>query len=692
LKKQAKEYVLPAIVAMIIATGMILLVPNFSGSNILVEAENRTLPPGELVHYRDMDHDGCSEAITFYPNEAGDFSVSVSELTLKTINQFNLRGEIPIRGDFLGFHDINQDSIEDLLICTVQDSNLYLTIVDDLYSHPTSIKEYLIDQTSMDTDLQDYLLISGGLGDLNGDGYQEYVFGINTGYALKPRRVYAIDYQNQQVLRSPLAGAAITGIQLFDLDQDGSDEVLLNTAAPENYKYHVPFRDSVSWLMILDDSLHFYKDPIPLSHSYSAVYIEPFSLDLENYIMVCNYVKGINVEHPSIAVYDYNLEQLNSREYLKNQRAPSAVYRKPGGYRLSDMRILFGNTLISVDQDLIYLDSIENEFELYFTNLFQSDLDGDEDLEIISIHPSRLSVFNQDLELLASVGLDYNERYPWVIGSVLESRDERPIFVLQADRQQFYFFLKWNPYHRYRILFLFAIASLMFFVFVMLLNFQQRVMNRKFEIERRFNLLQLESIKNQLDPHFTYNTLNAIGSLIYQEKKELAYHYLKGLTELLRTVTRDSAEKIWPIAKEIDYMTKYLELEKLRFQENFSYDVRVELNSEKEYTVPKLAILSFVENALKHGLRNKEGKKKLSIQITEVSGELKILIEDNGIGRLAAETKNDGDSGSGLEMIQQYFELLESVTGIHARYEMIDLIDKNQKAAGTRVVLFIRYD
>ncbi|MCK5137780.1 MAG: histidine kinase [Bacteroidales bacterium] len=94
---------------------------------------------------------------------------------------------------------------------------------------------------------------------------------------------------------------------------------------------------------------------------------------------------------------------------------------------------------------------------------------------------------------------------------------------------------------------------------------------------RLISNLQLQSIKNQLDPHFTYNALNAVGSLIYKEEKDLAYQYLKGLADLLRMVSADASEVTWSFSDELEF-------------------------------VPKMSILTFVENSLKppgikHGLK-----------------------------------------------------------------------------------------
>ena len=90
---------------------------------------------------------------------------------------------------------------------------------------------------------------------------------------------------------------------------------------------------------------------------------------------------------------------------------------------------------------------------------------------------------------------------------------------------------------------------------------------QKESLNRRLVTLQLQGIKSQLDPHFTFNTLNSIASLIYLEDRELAYDYMNKFTQLLRGLIND-AERIYrSLGEELDFVTTYLDLEKLRFGE-----------------------------------------------------------------------------------------------------------------------------
>ncbi len=202
------------------------------------------------------------------------------------------------------------------------------------------------------------------------------------------------------------------------------------------------------------------------------------------------------------------------------------------------------------------------------------------------------------------------------------------------------------------------------------------------------SMLQLQSINNQLDPHFTYNALNAVGSLIYKGEKELAYQYLKGLTDLLRLVSGDTTDVTWSLDDEISFVRKFLEIEKLRFREQFVYAIVIG-EGLGELKVPKLSILTFVENALKHGLHHKKDERRLDISAENSSGGLKIGIADNGIGRAAAEKHKEETSGNGIEMMMRYFNQFNEATGRKARFEISDLFKNENEPAGTLVEIYI---
>jgi LytS/YehU family sensor histidine kinase len=180
-----------------------------------------------------------------------------------------------------------------------------------------------------------------------------------------------------------------------------------------------------------------------------------------------------------------------------------------------------------------------------------------------------------------------------------------------------------------------------------------------------------------------------VGSLIYKGEKDSAYLYLKGLTDLLRMVSGDASQVTWSLSDELGFVEKYLDIEKLRFGEKFEFTLDVEDEPLNDQQVPKMSILTFVENAIKHGLRHKEGNWMLSISVTRTRPGLKIMIRDNGIGRAAALKYRDESTGTGIEMMEAYFRQFSEVTGKQANFSVTDLFETDRKASGTRVEISI---
>ena len=251
------------------------------------------------------------------------------------------------------------------------------------------------------------------------------------------------------------------------------------------------------------------------------------------------------------------------------------------------------------------------------------------------------------------------------------------------------FIYRKNGWFKYRSLVYSGIFVLLFGLFYLWVILQSRMVAKRFEKDRLISQLQLQSIKSQLDPHFTYNALNAVGSLIYKGERDLAYQYLRGLTDLLRMVSADSSQVTWSVLEELEFVNRYLEIEKLRFKEKFIYNVTVKEDWLNVYEIPKMSVLTFVENAIKHGLRHKDYDRKLDVEVLALKKGMKITIKDNGIGRAASAKYRDESAGQGIKMMKKYFKQFNEVTGKKAHFEVRDLFEYDLKASGTLIEITI---
>lgn len=200
---------------------------------------------------------------------------------------------------------------------------------------------------------------------------------------------------------------------------------------------------------------------------------------------------------------------------------------------------------------------------------------------------------------------------------------------------------------------------------------------------------EMAALKAQMNPHFIFNCINSIDAFIQSNDKYNATRYLNKFAKLIRNVLDSSKENVVLFSKDIDTLKLYTELEQLR--SDYSFKVNFEIDNEllnSDYKVPPLIVQPFIENAIIHGLRNKETKDGfLQIKIAQKENKINYLIRDNGIGRKAAETINAGKEKSyGMQMSHDRVMLFNKEK--EPSITITDLYE-NDKPVGTEVSVYI---
>ena len=199
----------------------------------------------------------------------------------------------------------------------------------------------------------------------------------------------------------------------------------------------------------------------------------------------------------------------------------------------------------------------------------------------------------------------------------------------------------------------------------------------------------LISLRKLMNPHFIFNSLNSIQSFILQNDKLKASLYLSKFSGLIRKVLEQSQMEYITLSEELETLSTYIELESQRFVDKFTstIDVEPEIKTER-YLVPPLIFQPFVENAIWHGLMQKESEGKVSISIKLSNDTLLCSVEDNGIGRKASieinKSRKDRES-FGIKATDQRLKILNSLNNKDMVVTYFDLQDANGNATGTRV-------
>ena len=181
------------------------------------------------------------------------------------------------------------------------------------------------------------------------------------------------------------------------------------------------------------------------------------------------------------------------------------------------------------------------------------------------------------------------------------------------------------------------------------------------------NLLALKSMRSQMNPHFIFNALNSVNSFIAVNDERNANRYLSEFSVLMRSVLENSDEDFIPFSKEVELLELYVKLEHNRFKEKFDYNITVNKTIDlDEYSIPPMLLQPYIENAIWHGLRYREEKGNLEINIQENNNDsIVIVIQDDGVGRKKSQelkTKNQlKQKSKGMSTIKKRISILNDM-------------------------------
>jgi len=214
-------------------------------------------------------------------------------------------------------------------------------------------------------------------------------------------------------------------------------------------------------------------------------------------------------------------------------------------------------------------------------------------------------------------------------------------------------------------------------------------------IQQRFAGLEQQALQAQMNPHFIFNCLNSIQQYILTNDKEKANEYLTGFASLIRQTLDNSGKKSITVAEEVRYLTSYLEMENMRFGDDFVYNIEIEPSVKPDFIeIPALLLQPYVENSLRHGLRNKpSGLRKLAVLFSMTQTGLRCRIKDNGVGRKKAEELKSRQhieyQSKGMDLTEQRIGLLNKINQNLITVQIIDLVNTAGDPEGTEVIVDI---
>ncbi|MEQ8323754.1 MAG: histidine kinase [Vicingaceae bacterium] len=252
------------------------------------------------------------------------------------------------------------------------------------------------------------------------------------------------------------------------------------------------------------------------------------------------------------------------------------------------------------------------------------------------------------------------------------------------------------PFYKTQTFYVLILIGLGFVIILVILLLEQlKRRNRMKEEEFKKRVLQseLQALRAQMNPHFTFNTLSSIQNYISKNDGENASKYLSKFAKLIRMIMENAKQTDVPLEDEMNALKLYLELESLRLRDKFDYKIEVDKEIDQQYTrIPSMLIQPYVENAIWHGITNKEGKGRLTVEVIKNGSYLKCIIDDDGIGRKAAmkiSEKKKKHISHGMSITSERLDLMNSLNQSDLNVRIEDKMNGSHAPTGTRVEIFI---
>lgn len=656
------------------------ITPDFNKYSLTSEKKT-ILSENQYVWYNDIDNDGISERIFAFQQD-----ITTAVLISKNdavIDQWNLKGTFNFwfkRCLFIP-GDANGDGIKEIYVFTLNNDTILLHCIKSPYEPALSIKNRIIAKTGNGAKKPDPFIFPGEMDDLDGNGIKEVIFGIGSGFSRFPRKVFAYYIQQDSLVESPESSYFITGILQADINSDGKKEIMPYGYAsanidPVNALYH----DHSTFTMVLDNNLKFLFRPVEIKGKYTA--LSP---------LIIRKSDRLNTR----VAWLHSGEKINSSLYFLNNSGliSDSLSLK---YQIYDS----GNLLLLRNKELLHvfirdgLGLIDKNFKLVKTipdvkpsGIFIQDMDDDSKQEILILEKGKIHVYREGYNNEVSIPADIIQDGSEII-TIQYLKGSEPHVSIQSGVNHYMLHYGINPAYPYFYLY-YPGVYLSILVFALAIkNIQKNQSQKKYETENRISELQLALIRNQLDPHFTFNVINSIIYSVEFNENEQAASQLRHFAGLYRNMLLSAASTRRTIDEELEFCENYLRLEKMRFKEKLDYNISVAADVDRNCLVPKFIIQIYAENSVKHGLSALDHKGFINIYLKNDVNSLVIEISDNGIGRQkSAATKSS--TGRGLKTMEELFSVYNRHYNERISSEIIDLYNINGEATGTRVIIKI---
>ncbi len=374
---------------------------------------------------------------------------------------------------------------------------------------------------------------------------------------------------------------------------------------------------------------------------------------------------------------------------LINSTLLAEIYRKKKDFKQATKFANKGLALLPKTNDIRY----SKNFYKVLANIYKDK--GDYKNALIAnqeYHTLKDSIYNDEtrkVSVQTSVELEYKKQK-----EIDDLKNQQELALAEAEK------------NRSQLILLFGgIITLLILGFSMY-TFKklQIIKTQKLKLDEAYSRLEiskknelavssLKVLQSQMNPHFIFNALNSVQDLVLLKDIRNSNRYLGKFSDLIRKILLSSKEQFISLTEEIEILSLYLDLEKLRFGDEFLIDFKNEISEEESELIklPAMFIQPYIENAIKHGLFHKQGTKKLGVYFLKKGANmLECTIEDNGIGQEKAKIMKEKNlhlhTGFSTEAINERIRLLNETLEHKIILSITDLYN-GKEPIGTKVTL-----
>ncbi|MEQ8471444.1 MAG: histidine kinase [Marinoscillum sp.] len=592
-------------------------------------------------YYFDLDGDGGDEVVFVTLGNRGVVGLNLISSN-KATWQENFDGYL-VNDQEIAISNIDGDSLNEVSIVYFRNDSLFMGVIE-FSSNELLIHDRFLSTIKYKGRPEEDIHIGISSFDFDKDLKTEVLVNVSSGYGLYPRKLFVYHPLEDSIYQTPDDWEILLGHpRIHDFNGDGVSEIWTSGHSPGNspdttIKYH----DHKGWGMVFDSYLNQY--PGEISRAISSIKLfkseeqflvriqsmddsgsDWYKMNFDGEVVLYNHIKRFSENLTFMTDSLPALAQSRSKIGLvsKSFRVEKNLKIKPfvtSHGRYQSVRLGFNTKTYLADINKSGITLINEVLEPSFYS-WPNDFSG--------------RILVQDLILDKEQLICFQNAKRGVIFRVMETsyRFDRVVALIIV-------FLSW--------------VLLGYCIYKFYLYQRQSRLARLYKI-------QMQALRNQINPHFALNLMSSIRLSIMKEDVLRADELLDNFTRILRYGLDNSEEIEVELYKEIEQVKTYLEIERDQCDSLVDFQIDVQ-DSLRTFHVPKMLIHEHVENAIKHGIRNLQTNDgRITVTAVKKHGKVQITVEDNGNGIKGFQKM--AKKGSGLKLTEELIEIFNKLTG-----------------------------